>query len=138
MADFSAPTGGSRQVRPAMLSVRGVDFSASAVCEDGSIAAQVAGTADLGTKKVLDDYLADLHKMATSNRVAKVVMDVRDLSFMNSSCLKGFVTWICLVQAAPLESRYRIALRSSPQIHWQRRSLLALSCLAADLVTVLS
>lgn len=129
---------GPGEARSAGVSARTADFSVAATCRDGTIAAQVAGTADLNAKKALDDYLAELHEMATSNRVVEVVMDVRNLTFMNSSCLKGFVTWICLVQGAPPESRYRITLQSSPLIHWQRRSLLALSCLAADVVTVRS
>ena len=128
---------GRPETRSGGVSARTDDFSAAATFLDGRIAAQVAGTADLNAKKALDDYLAELHEMALSNRVTEVVMDVRNLTFMNSSCLKGFVTWICRVQGAPPQSRYRITLQS-PLIHWQRRSLLALSCLAADVVTVRS
>jgi hypothetical protein len=118
------------------VSTGGPDFLATADCEERAVAARLTGTADLNAKKALDDFLVKLHETAQAQRAAEVVMDFRALKFMNSSCLKGLVTWICAVQELPLHSQYRIVLVSSPEIHWQRRSLHALSCLAAELVTI--
>ncbi len=61
---------------------------------------------------------------------------VTALEFMNSSCMKTFVTWIGLDQGLEADKQYKIRFRSNPEIHWQRRSLHALSRFAADLVTV--
>jgi hypothetical protein len=118
------------------LSIEGAEFSASAACQDRTVSARLDGTADLAVKRALDDFLVKLHETAQAQKVAEVVMDFRNLKFMNSSCLKGLVTWICAVQGLPAESQYRIVLVSSPEMHWQRRSLRALSCLAMELVTI--
>ena len=118
------------------VSVDGLDFSAIAECKERSVAARLTGTADLNVKKALDEFLMKLHEAAQSSHAAEVVMDFRSLKFMNSSCLKGLVTWICAVQELPTETQYRIVLVASPDMHWQRRSLHALSCLANELVTI--
>ncbi len=55
---------------------------------------------------------------------------------MNSSSFKIFVAWLANVQELPPEKQYKITLRSNPNLHWQRRSLAALSCFAAELVTI--
>jgi hypothetical protein len=55
---------------------------------------------------------------------------------MNSSCLKTFVWWISTIQDLAPGDHYRITFLSSPSMYWQRRSLNALACLAADLVSV--
>jgi hypothetical protein len=118
------------------VSTEGPDFAATADCQDHVVAARLVGTADLNVKKALDEFLARLHETAQAHTAAEVVMDFRSLKFMNSSCLKGLVTWICAVQELPRQAQYRIVLVSSPEMHWQKRSLHALSCLAADLVTI--
>jgi len=120
------------------ISAQSADFSATAACQDRTVAATLTGTADLTAKKALDDFLSRLHDTARSQGVAEVVVDFKSLAFMNSSCLKGFVTWICAVQELPPQTQYRIVLVSSPQMLWQQRSLHALSCLATDLVTLQS
>jgi hypothetical protein len=118
------------------LSVQGADFTASAAYVERTMSARLDGTADLAVKRALDDFLVKLHATAQAQGAAEVVMDFRNLKFMNSSCLKGLVTWICGVQGLPPQNQYRIVLVSSPDMHWQRRSLRALSCLARDLVTI--
>jgi hypothetical protein len=55
---------------------------------------------------------------------------------MNSSCLKAVVTWIFRVRGEPTDRQYSIVFVTNPQAQWQRRSLHALSCMAADLVSV--
>jgi hypothetical protein len=120
------------------LSVERPDFVATAELNERTVSARMAGTADLDVKKALDEFLVRLHETARTTGVAEVIMDVRELKFMNSSCLKGLVTWIGTVQGLPLTSQYRIVLTSRADLHWQRRSLHALSSLAAGLVTVRS
>lgn len=120
----------------AALSIGLPDFSASAADADSTIAARLVGTADLSVKAALDDFLTNLHQRACDHGVDEVVVDFRSLKFMNSSCLKGLVTWICRVQELPHDAQYRIVLVANADMHWQRRSLHALSCLAADLVSI--
>jgi hypothetical protein len=113
-------------------------FSAIAELHDRTISARLTGTADLTIKKALDDFVMKVHDVAQSQNVTEVVVDFQGVEFMNSSCLKGLVAWICTVQDLPTASQYRVVLVPSPSHHWQRRSLHALSCVAADLVTIQS
>jgi hypothetical protein len=116
----------------------GPTFTATSQAADRGVAAFLSGTADLNAKKTLDDFLVELHETARKCHAAEVTVDFKDLKFMNSSCLKGMVTWICAVQELPPPDQYRIVLVSSPKMQWQKRSLKALSCLAAELVTIQS
>lgn len=116
--------------------IRESDFSASARVDGGKVQTTLTGNADLNVKSQLDGFLLSLHKHALGDSVNEVVVDVRNLEFINSSCLKAFVTWISSVQAQPTDDQYRIVFLSSPRLHWQRRSLHALSCFANDLVSI--
>jgi hypothetical protein len=65
-----------------------------------------------------------------------VVFDLAALDFMNSSCFKGFVTWVDQVAKLPHETRYEVRFISQPHLQWQRRSLEALHRFAPDVVTL--
>jgi hypothetical protein len=67
--------------------------------------------------------------------IPEVQIDLRELEFMNSSCFKSFVSWISEVSELT-SGHYRIRFLSNPSILWQHRSLHALSCFAAELVTI--
>jgi len=116
--------------------IRESDFSASARVDGAKVETTLTGNADLNVKSQLDGFLLSLHQHALGDSVSEVVVDVRNLEFINSSCLKAFVTWISSVQAQPINGQYRIVFLSSPRLHWQRRSLHALSCFANDLVSI--
>ena len=112
------------------------DFSAEASASGRSLQVTLSGTADLTVRSQLDRFLRDVHDEAQRSRVEEVSGDVRQLEFMNSSCLKCFVWWIGTVQEQAPDGRYRIVFVSSPSVYWQRRSLNALACLANELITV--
>jgi anti-anti-sigma factor len=103
---------------------------------DGAINVRIAGTADTAVRAQLDDYVRRLHTEAVRLRVPAVVVDLRELEFMNSSCLKVFVVWLAQLRDLEPSSYYKVRIRSNPELLWQRRSLAALSCFAIDLVTI--
>ena len=94
------------------------------------------GTADLRVGTTLQELLRDLHNKAMELGVKNVNVDFQNLEFMNSSCFKSFVTWLSDVQDLPSDRQYAIRFHSNPEFLWQRRSLHALRCFAAELVTV--
>jgi hypothetical protein len=118
------------------MTVTGTEFTASAECRDQTVTATLIGSADLPAKKALDDFLWAVHDTARGHEAAEVVVDFTGLRFINSACLKGFVSWIATVQSLPPQAQYRIVLVSSTEILWQHRSLHALTCLAAEVVTL--
>jgi hypothetical protein len=112
------------------------DFAASASASERSILVSLSGTADLTIRNQLDHFLREVHQEAQRSRAEEVTVDVRQLEFMNSSCLKCFVWWVSTVQDQPSDAKYRIVFVSSPSVYWQRRSLDALACLAGDIISI--
>lgn len=103
--------------------------------EGGALVAKLSGTADLRVTDSVEAILNRVHQKAMELGIVEVHMDLRELEFMNSSCFKSFVSWISDVSELPT-GQYRIRFLSNPSILWQRRSLHALSCFAAELVTI--
>jgi len=103
---------------------------------DGVLSSRFVGTADVEAKPYLDEVVKKLHSEAQRLAATKVEVDFRELEFMNSSSFKVFVAWLAMVQDLAADKQYRIHLRSNPNLHWQRRSLAALSCFAVDLVAI--
>ncbi len=64
----------------------------------------------------------------------QVSCDLKQLTFMNSSCFKSCVVWIDTVKNS--EIRYQIVFLTNPALPWQWRCLEALRRLAANLVTI--
>ena len=111
-------------------------LAAEAALADGVLTVRFRGTADIEAKPGLDHYVEAVHREASRVGVSKVALDFRELEFMNSSSFKVFVTWLSQIQELPADKQYRIHFLSNPNMHWQRRSLAALSCFAVDLVTI--
>jgi hypothetical protein len=96
----------------------------------------MTGTADLRVQDQLSEFLVTIDKLCTEAGVAEVTVDVQKLEFMNSACFKAFVSWIGRLQDREEAHQYRIRFLSDPRMLWQRRSLHALSCFAADLISI--
>lgn len=104
--------------------------------EDEELVVRFSGNADTRVKDEIHHYLVATHEVATSHQLTKVVIDLRDLEFMNSACFKAFVTWLATVRNLDKSQQYNIHFLSNDKIHWQRRSLRALSYFAASLVRI--
>jgi anti-anti-sigma factor len=116
--------------------VSGDHVTIRASLADNTIEARLAGTADTEVRSTLQDYINSMHWEAARIGVAAVVVDLRELEFMNSSCLKVFVAWLAQLRDLDPAKQYKVRFRSNPALLWQRRSLAALSCFAIDLVTI--
>jgi hypothetical protein len=112
------------------------DFSAIAAVVGLQIHVTFSGTADLTVKPELDRFLEDLHVEAIRQKTNEILVDVKRLEFMSSSCLKSLVWWIGTVQERFGGVHYHIVFITSPTVYWQRRSLNALACLASDIISI--
>ncbi len=102
----------------------------------GGVAGRVrfAGTGEAEGAAVLDRFLGVLHQQALSRELREVVIELWELEFINSSCLKAMVAWIYKVDT---EGRpYKIRLLRDASLHWQRTSLATLQRLAPEVVIV--
>jgi hypothetical protein len=113
------------------------DFSVLPSLQSPCLNVRITGNASTSrAQKVLEDFLTALHDEVRRLHVEEVVVDIRELEFMNSSCLKDFVYWLSSVRDAPAAERYRIVFFANPKHHWQKRSLHSLTCFASEFVSV--
>lgn len=121
---------------PLLVELSGPEFTATARKDGATIAVDLAGNADHAAIELLDRAMAAVHAAAVEHAPAEVVIDLRRLEFMSSSCFKSLVTWISDVRELPAERRHAIRFLSDPRMHWQKRSLHALRCFAIELITI--
>lgn len=120
----------------AVKSISTPEFWACAARSGPDILLSLNGNADLRAAEPISHMLPEVHAEACRLGVSTVVVDFRNLEFMNSSCFKSFVTWLSDLQEMDAAHVYRLRVLSDAGKHWQKRSLLALSCFAVDLVRV--
>jgi hypothetical protein len=111
-------------------------FRATLSVENSSWHMRWFGTADLLVQDQLGAFLTAAHDCATSYLASRVVVDVTELKFINSSCLKNVVSWLITVKNDPKDRQYHIVFRINPKATWQDRSFTAMACMCADLVTL--
>lgn len=122
-----------------MAEVSGIEKHGVAVAvedDENGIRVRLAGNADSRVKNDLQALLLETHMVARQRHIPRVLVDFRDLEFMNSACFKAFVLWLAELRGLARDQQYCIHFVSNPNIYWQRRSLYALSCFAADLVRI--
>ena len=119
-----------------VASVSGEDFAGTASHDGTAITVQLKGNADYAALDGIEMLLTRTHAEAKRQQVAEVIVDLKQLEFMNSSCFKGFVSWITDIQELPENAQYKVRFLSNPAMHWQKRSLHSLRCFAVELITV--
>lgn len=92
------------------------------------------GNGDSDAIAPLARFLRQLHTELVSHHLTQVNVDLGDLYFMNSSCLKHFVSWIHKVDTEG--KPYEITLLTNPRLQWQQRSLGSLQQLAPTIVFI--
>lgn len=92
------------------------------------------GNGDSEAIAPLERFLRQLHTELLDKRCISVSVDLHELYFMNSSCLKNFVAWIYKVDTEG--KPYEIQFLTNPRLHWQQRSLATLRRLAPTIVSI--
>ena len=111
-----------------------LQFNVQSSVLSGEVRLKLSGTADADVLPALNSAIGAAHLQAAQGHLERVVVDLRALEFMNSSCFKVFVSWLSEVRQ--LAQPYRVRVLSNPERHWQRRSLAALTAFASGLVEV--
>ena len=93
-----------------------------------------SGNGDTEAVAPLERFLKELHENLLRDRAERVDVDLVDLYFMNSSCIKTLMSWIHVVKNAG--TPYRVSLTMNPRLAWQRRSLQPLQRLAPNVVAL--
>jgi hypothetical protein len=102
--------------------------------EPDVITVTISGAAESGSFDQLASTFQEVHGKASAAPAARVVVDIRQLEFATSSCLKVLANWV--IGASELDTPYRVEFRSNSKHAWQRRSLHALAAVAPGIVEV--
>jgi hypothetical protein len=102
--------------------------------EGSSGRVRFTGTGEAEGAAVLDRFLALLHRQALALELREVTLELEELAFINSSCLKAMVAWIYKVDTEG--QPYKIVLIRNSALHWQRTSLATLQRLAPEIVVL--
>jgi anti-anti-sigma factor len=136
VADIESQDEETLVTSPAVRPIRGAEFNAASKREEARLCIALQGHADVGAKTALDGFVAEVDREASSGSVTEVVVDMRSLDFMNSSCLKTLVTWLNNVRQRPESKQYPIRFLRDHNAYWQERSLDALRAFAPGIVKV--
>jgi hypothetical protein len=80
----------------------------------------VSGEIDqLSPRDFMAGFLEIVHNMALGEQLAEVKVDVTALSFLNSSGIKEFLSWILRRNRIPPDRKYRINFFFDPTVSWQ-------------------
>jgi hypothetical protein len=109
-------------------------FSACAVHDGQDIVIRFTGTADVVAQPHLERLFDVVHAQALALGVRLVQVDLRELEFMSSSCIKDMLMWLEKVRKG--ETRYLVTFLSSEAHPWQRRSLQPLKQFARGIVSI--
>lgn len=116
--------------------VASADLVVAAFEVNGGLSLRFSGTADLQVVEQLAETLSVVHQAAHRLGAKRVEVDITALEFMNSSCIKCFVSWLSSVQTACDGPPYRVHFIWNSKLLWQRTSLRAIRWMVPDIVTV--
>lgn len=111
-------------------------FSVTASVADRHLQVSMNGSAENLAQSVIAVLLPKLHDIARSRCLESVVVDMRTVDFMNSGCIKEFVTWLLKIEDLERAHQYRVKLVENPRHHWQQRTFQVLKSFAMDIVEI--
>src|SRR5690349_18174055 len=115
------------------LSIEGLDLRV----EGGAV--KMSGTITMRSpSQMLQPSLKKIHEAAVSDGATALVVDVRKLSFVNSSSMRLFVDWTVWLKDLATERRYKLVFATDPNVTWQRKSFPVIRSLAPDIVEIRS
>ena len=83
----------------------------------------------------LGTFFQSLHRDAIAQKATDVLVDVSELTFVNSSSIRLFVDWASWIRNEA-GHRYTLRFRTSNKITWQKTSFTALTSLMKDVLKV--
>ena len=69
----------------------------------------------------LQPYLTTVHEAALASGVAEVVVDLKGLTFVNSSAIRLFIDWVTWVLSS--KGAYKLVFVGDRGLTWQRSAL---------------
>jgi hypothetical protein len=111
-------------------------FSIKPTLMTSAIKIELRGSADNASKDAFSQFVDVVHSEAEHLHMSEIIVDVHELYFINSMCLKVFVQWIDRLVNMPSHRRYTLTFLVDQHLHWQDRSILALQRMAPEFVRI--
>jgi anti-anti-sigma regulatory factor len=102
--------------------------------EDRKLLLKLTGTFDMTSATALQIYLDQVQQEARKAQLLELVIDVSEVYYLGSSCIKSFVTLTVGLQHGAAGMLLRII--TNPRLDWQERAFLVLARIAPNRVTV--
>ena len=99
----------------------------------------VAFRGEIGTREAdvkIVEQVGRVHAAARAASLPEVFVDIRELSFVNSSNIRIFVDWVMNAKGDGTVPPYKLHFIAKKTVSWQRLMLSALDALASDVVIV--
>ncbi len=122
--------------RLTLLGIAADGFTFDAIQVGDEITVMLRGNAEMTVTARLSSSLDRLHAEIIRSGAEQVTFDLRELYFMTSSCLKCLANLLARDADLDPAQRYLVRFLANPNLHWQRRSLEALSCVSTELVRI--
>lgn len=88
--------------------------------------------------KEIGPFLKSVHDAACKKELKVLTVDVRNLTFINSSGIRVFINWTAWIRAENEARRYRVKFLSDPGVSWQSVSLKAMQSMAPDIFQIVA
>jgi hypothetical protein len=85
-----------------------------------------------GAQVALERELTRIHDLVVEKCFPVFAVDVRELTFVNSSAIRLFVTWVTVAQ----RTGYKLVFLTERSVTWHRLSFAVLQSLAPDTVEI--
>jgi len=111
------------------------EFVGEALAAHESIHVILSGNADMQVRDALRLLLRDVHAAATLAAVGEVVLDIRPLVFLSSSCISALVGWTTSIAADGDGHTYRVRIVWTSELGWRPETLRAIARVTPDIVS---
>ena len=102
--------------------------------EDRKLVLKLSGTFDMTSANALQLYLDQVSTEARRQQALELVIDVVDVYYLGSNCLKSFVTLTVGLQTGTAGLLLRVI--TNPRLDWQGRAFSVLARIAPQRVVV--
>jgi hypothetical protein len=103
--------------------------------EDGILRIRMSGAVEMRDPgELLTPYWNSIDEKARERSLRRIEVDMRDLTFMNSSGILTLVRWITKAKMHGADKAYKLVLQYDRNVTWQRSSVPTLAKLAPEVV----
>jgi len=91
---------------------------------------------DKNPSPYLTPFFNDVHNKMIESFSKYVELDVRDLTFLNSSGIRCFIQWVTQIPKTLIDKRYHLKIKISKSLLWQESSFNLFKTIEPNFISV--